>query len=100
MTAEPMPAATSAPILTTINPILAVEQAARLAMPVPVGAMIVTQRITTGIPSHIPAIEWSITHFPPEVYSECTIGQGSTPAAALSHLIEQLTPCVPSTPSA
>jgi hypothetical protein len=94
-----MPAATSAPILTTINPILAVEQAARLALPVPVGAIIVTQAVTTGIHDTPPSFRWTISHFRPDVYTNCTQGEGPTPDAALSHLINQLTPCVPSTPS-
>ena len=100
MTAEPMPAVPSAPTHTMINPLLAIEQAARLAIPVPTGALNVTQSVQTGIPNLPPTFRWSISHFPPNIYTQCTLGEGPTPDAALSDLIKQLTPCAPPTPSA
>lgn len=95
---EPTPAAPSDQIPTTINipdhaSIWEFEAIARANMPVPTEAIIVTQAITTGIDNCPPSTRWTISHFAPDVYNQCTQGEGQTPTQALSRLLNQLTPC-------
>lgn len=76
------------------------EAYARTAIPVPTGCIIATQSIHKSSATAQASIKWSVTHFVPEIFYQCTIGQGETPEAALSHLITQLTtPCELSAPS-
>ncbi len=94
----PTPAAPLEPAPMTINE---VEALARQLITVPIGALIMTQQIQTSFDADRPNIvRWSISHFPPNNVTNCTLGEGPNPHAAISHLIQQLTPCDSSTPSA
>jgi hypothetical protein len=77
-----------------------VEDLARQLIPVPTGGLIVTQTIQTGEHTRPPVIRWSISHFKPHNCNQCTMGHGTTPLEALSRLVQLLTPCDSSTPSA
>ena len=81
-----------------------VEELARQLIPVPIGALIITQQIQTSLDlGRANIVRWSISHFAPHNCNQCTGSNGSTPLEALSVLVKKLTDpasCVISTPSA
>lgn len=80
-----------------------VEAISRQLIPVPIGALIITQQLQTSHDlGRANIVRWSISHFAPNNCNQCTGSDGSTPLAALSQLIKKLTDpasCVISTPS-
>jgi hypothetical protein len=81
-----------------------VEALARQLIPVPIGALIITQQLQTSFDiNRVNITRWSISHFAPNNCNDCTGSHGSTPLAALLQLIQKLTDpasCVISIPSA
>jgi hypothetical protein len=81
-----------------------VETLARLLIPVPIGALIITQQLQTSFDlNRANIVRWSISHFAPNNCNQCTGSDGSTPLEALSVLVKKLTDpasCVILTPSA
>jgi hypothetical protein len=91
------PADVSASTPMTINE---VEALARQLIPVPIGALILTQSLQTCFEDRANIVRWTISHFPPNNCQLCTQAEGQTPLEALSILINKLIPCPFSTPSA
>jgi len=81
-----------------------VEALARQLIPVPIGALIITQQLQISFDlGRANIVRWSISHFKPNNCNQCTGSDGSTPLEALSQLIQKLTDpasCVITTPSA